>query len=49
MGEYYPMLRGKARTFVFEKVRFLKADTFFSGTGSTWRELEVLKRIFDEN
>jgi len=45
VGEYYPMLRGKARTFVFEKVRFLKADTFFS---AYWKHIQGTRDIEED-
>jgi len=37
VSEYYSMLRGKGRTFAFERVRFLKPDTFFSAYWSIFR------------
>jgi len=42
VSEYYSMLRGKSRTFVFEEVRFLKTDTFFS---AYWKHVQGNRNI----
>ena len=45
VSEYYSMVRGNGRNFVFEEIRFLKVDNFFS---AYWKHIQGTRDIEED-